>query len=360
MTIKAASPGKEANPGGDSNPRPTGPRALFRPWRRRETLPALALLPGCAASLVPPGEPVGTPSVDAGHLVMADGARLPLRSWLPKGEPRAVLLALHGFNDYRGAWEIPAPLFTQAGVALYAYDQRGHGESVHPGLWAGGHAMAADAIAATRLIAERHPGVALHLMGESMGAAVAILAADAAGGVPPAVSLILLAPAVRGRATLGPVERAALSLTLATIPWFPLTGGSPLVRPSDNDEALRAMSRDPLFRKVTRVDFLAGLVDLMDAALDAGPRFRARSLVLLAGRDDLVPNGATDRFMASLPDAAAGERRVVRYADGFHLLLRGRDRARVAGDILDWVGVGPAPDGAVKATGRLAPRGGLG
>jgi len=310
---------------------------------RRWLLPGLALLPSCAATIVPAGDPVVPASVEAGQLSMPDQARLPLRSWMPEsGTPlRAVVLALHGFNDYRGAWTIPAPLLTAHGVGLYAYDQRGHGESVHPGYWSSGSAMATDAVVASRLIAARHPGVPLHLMGESMGAAVAILAAtgSSAAGPPEVASIILLAPAVRGRATLTVVERTALSVALGTLPWFPLTGGSPMVRPSDNEEALRAMSRDPLVRKVTRVDFLGGLVDLMDEALEAAPRFSARSLILVAGRDDLVPDGATERFLGRLPPVPEGTRRVVHYPDGFHLLLRGRDRARVAAEILAWLGL---------------------
>ena len=35
--------------------------------------------------------------------IASDGARLPLRKWLPKGPVKAVILALHGFNDYSNA-----------------------------------------------------------------------------------------------------------------------------------------------------------------------------------------------------------------------------------------------------------------
>ena len=38
---------------------------------------------------------------------MPDGMRLPYRDWLPKGKPVAVVLALHGMNDSRDAWEYP-------------------------------------------------------------------------------------------------------------------------------------------------------------------------------------------------------------------------------------------------------------
>src|SRR5262249_47536372 len=43
------------------------------------------------------------------------------------GEVRAVILALHGFNDYSHAFAMPGPLWAEQGIATYAYDQRGFG-----------------------------------------------------------------------------------------------------------------------------------------------------------------------------------------------------------------------------------------
>ena len=40
------------------------------------------------------------PQLLADRMIMNDGAALPLRQWQPAGEPKAVILALHGFNDY--------------------------------------------------------------------------------------------------------------------------------------------------------------------------------------------------------------------------------------------------------------------
>ena len=74
--------------------------------------------------------------------VMADGVRLPYREWLPEREPWAVVLALHGMNDSRDAWEIPAPELNAAGIAVFAPDQRGFGDTAMrwrrmPGRWRG-------------------------------------------------------------------------------------------------------------------------------------------------------------------------------------------------------------------------------
>src|SRR5712691_8421976 len=108
--------------------------------------------------------------------IAGDGARLPLHKWLPKGRIAAVILALHGFNDYSDAFAMPAQVWAARSIATYAYDQRGFGGAPGRGLWAGEGQLAVDAIIASRILRQAHPGRPLYLLGESMGGAVALLA----------------------------------------------------------------------------------------------------------------------------------------------------------------------------------------
>lgn len=325
---------------------------------RRAALAWLGALAACAPRIAARGPPNGPP-LDAGDaLVMADGARLPLAAWLPGVAPQGAILGLHGFNDYRRAFALAAPLFTASGWALYAYDQRGFGVAPHPGIWPGQEALAADASTAARLIRARHPGLPLVMLGESMGAAVLLVAATSPDP-PPADAYVLSAPAVWGGETMGELGRFFLDLAAHTVPALGIVGGSPFVRASDNEAALRAMARDPLVRKSTRVDAVYGLVSLMDAALAAAARFDAPALFLYGERDDLVPERAIAAMAARLPGLANGRQRVVVYPDGYHLLLRDSVRYRVAGDVLAWIEnpAGPLPSETAETAARLPPRG---
>ena len=75
---------------------------------------------------------VQSPTLAGDAFVAADGARLPVRSWLPKDKARAVIVAAHGFNDYSAFFASPGPWFADRGIAAYAFDQRGFGETVEP------------------------------------------------------------------------------------------------------------------------------------------------------------------------------------------------------------------------------------
>ena len=96
---------------------------------------------------------------------------------------------------------------------------------------------------------------------------------------------------------------------------------------------LRALGRDPLVIKQTRVDSVYGLVDLMDAALAAAPRVDDRALVLYGERDELVPAEAVQRLLARLPVDSRDRRRVALYSDGYHMLLRDLQAEAVWNDV---------------------------
>ena len=302
--------------------------------------------------------------IDGERLIAADGAALPLRTWLPAGEPGAVALALHGFNDYSNAFASVGPRLAAAGIAAYAYDQRGFGGAPARGRWAGAEVMADDALAALRLLRRRHAGVPAYLIGESMGGAVAVLAANRAVGEAAPDRVVLLAPAVWTRASMNIFERTGLWLA-DFVPWVQWSARMLPVRlrPTDNDAVLRGLAADPLVIKSTRSDTLNGLVDLMSAALADAPRFAANSLILYGGRDQIVPRAPVARFVAALPASVEAQQRVAFYPRGYHLLLRDLSGQQVVADVLAWLADPSAPlpsgadrDGRARLAGRALAR----
>jgi acylglycerol lipase len=325
----------------------------------RLTMLLLAVLPalaGCTARLVPPGPPVAAPRQEADAFVMPDGARLPYRAWLPEREepPWAIILALHGMNDSRDAWEDPAPAFTDAGIAVFAPDQRGFGATAERGYWPGGKALADDATEMVRLLRARYPHGKMILLGESMGAAVLMTAATGEN-LPLADGYVLIAPAVWGRAQMNFFTRTVLWLASNLMPGLAVSGRAAQRVASDNRDALVRLTKNPLTLKETRFDVIRGVVDLMDAALAAAPRFRAPALFLYGGMDEIMPRRATRAAWEALPPSG-GARRAF-YPSGYHLLLRDRGRARPIADIVTWIRTPTAglPSGAeAQAAGFLA------
>ncbi len=317
--------------------------------RRARAVLLLLLMSACSANY--PATRL-TPSLRAGaahdaFFALPDGTRLPYRSWLPRGAPHAVVLALHGFNDSADAWELPGPALAAHGIAVFAPDQRGFGATLQRGRWPGTASLVADAIAITSQLSRRYPGTKLYLMGESMGGAVLmVMAADPRA--PKVAGYIFSSPAVWGWSELNLVYRAALWLTNGIAPGLVLGNGPVRVTASDNRDALIRLGEDPRTILRTRVAAVKGLVDLMDRALHAAPGIETPSLYLYGGNDELVPKHA---MRAAWREAAkTGKATLAYYPGGYHLLLRDLGRSVPIADILAWIAnpTAPLPSGAER------------
>ena len=303
----------------------------------------------CAPRSMTVGDAVFAPRLEHGSAVtaavMADGARLPILSFEP-GNPRAVIIGLHGFNDYANAFADPGPgpWFAGREIAFFAYDQRGFGRAPGRGHWAGGRQMARDLVEIVSLLRQRHPGAPVYLLGESMGGAVA-MRAMALPEAPVVDGLILAAPAVWGWKTMNPFYATVLRIAAHTVPSVRLTGQGLDIWPSDNIEMLRALARDPQVIKETRIDAVYGLVGLMDGAYEASGNLGVPVVLLYGARDELVPSGPTAAALEAMRGSNAPVTALC-YPEGWHMLLRDLQRETVWDDIAAWI------DGEYLPSGR--------
>ncbi|MFV0475876.1 MAG: lysophospholipase [Pikeienuella sp.] len=295
----------------------------------RSRLAAAFLLLGACAAGGPDGPAPPLAPVRVAEGAIEGGARLALSTWAPEGPPRAVILALHGFGDYGpSTFEGPARYWAGRGFLTYAYDQRGFGRNESRGHWPGAERLIADFEEVAAFLRARHPGAPFFVIGHSMGGAVAL--SGLAGGAP-ADGVLLAAPAVW--ATPAPYRLAAW-LGGVIAPEKRWTGeGVVSIRASDNIEALIALGRDPLYLAPPSSRELAGLIRLMDIAIDAAARVDAPALTLYGEKDEVVPK---DAVLAAY-EALAGPKTLILYPEGWHLLFRDLQAARVWRDAAEWM-----------------------
>lgn len=301
---------------------------------------------GCTPVVLDAGRVTGQPQLLNRAFITEDGTYLPFSHW-PSSTIDAVLIAVHGFNDYRNFFQQPGDYFTRHNIISYAYDQRGFGGSAMRGYWAGVETYVDDLQTFVQLIKQRHPDRPVYLLGESMGGAIIIHTMTQNPSLPVA-GIILAAPAVWGRKTM-PWYQTMLLWTLShSLPWMTLTGEGLDIKASDNIEMLKALSRDPLIIKETRVDTIYGLVNLMDQALDDASLITGKTLLLYGEKDEIVPMQPTLSFLQDLLKAHPADRTVAIYQEGFHMLLRDLSAPQVWGDILSWISSGDKllPSGA--------------
>lgn len=263
-----------------------------------------------------------------------DGTRLAVTRWEAE-TPHAVIVALHGMNDYSHTYALPGKWWAEeAGITTYAIDQRGFGRSPDFGRWPGAETLAADLRAGVAAARAAHPDLPVFVVGHSMGAAVAMKAeADASLG---ADGLILVAPGVWGGSALPFPYRLTLNLFATFAPGKTLTGERAGRQPSDNIEIMRAMFADPLVIKETRLDAVLGVVRLMGEAYGEADQVGGDVLFLIGEKDEVIPVKVMEKASRRL----SGEVDVHRYEEGWHLLLRDLQGPVVWRDIADWISAG--------------------
>ncbi|MDD2851942.1 MAG: lysophospholipase [Desulfuromonadaceae bacterium] len=293
----------------------------------------LVLSTACEPRVNHPGNKVREPKLEQGRYITEDGTVLPVRTWLPKNIPiKAVIVALHGFNDYSNAFSGPGSYLSRRGIACYAYDQRGFGYAPGHGLWSGTEAYANDLTNFVNEVHKYSPDVPLYVLGESMGGAVTIVAMT--GDRPPHVDgIILVAPAVWGRDTMPWYQRWLLACASHTVPWMKLTGKVLGITPSDNKTMLRPLGLDSKVIRETRIDAMYGLTNLMDAALSQAGKLRAPTLVQYGKHDQIIPRKPMFLMLEKVPVTT----RKAFYKNGYHMLLRDLQREKPLADIAAWV-----------------------
>jgi alpha-beta hydrolase superfamily lysophospholipase len=289
-----------------------------------------------------------TPHLEGDHAAMSDGARLPLRMW-QAAEPRAIVIGVHGHNNYSMEYEVfgPGPWLAGRGVTTYAYDQRGFGHAPDRGGWAGATRMARDLNELTRLLSEAHPGLPLYVLGQSMGGAVAILARTMPDA-PKVEGLVLAAPAVMGWRSIS-FRRRVMMRAIALVKGRDLIPDTSAKawRGTDNDALAEAFDADPVRLHATAYGVLPGLLDLTSAARSRAPRLADRTLYLFGLRDEAIRLAHVAPVVRAMRNASV-PMTLACYPDGWHSILGGLNREIVWADLLTWLTSpgAPLPSGA--------------
>lgn len=297
----------------------------------------VSLLAACSVggALTPPPDGEAIPT-DA-SFTAASGEQLATTEWIPD-QPRAVILGVHGYGGYGELTFRRAAEFWKArGIATISYDQRGFGRNASFGFWPGPSGLIDDAVLVSKQVRSRFPGLPLVVIGHSMGGGVITAAATQEME---ADRLVLAGPAIWGGSLLNPIYRASAWIAAGLFPERRLSGkGVVRIQASDNIEALRELGRDKRYLAPPSARELHGLVVLTDVAEAAAHNVKTPSLMLLGSKDQIVVNSAARKTF----NRFAGEKHVIEYPEGWHLLFRDLQAETVWRDVAEWTLTGTPP-----------------
>lgn len=230
-----------------------------------------------------------------------EGCTLALHDWpLPSPARRATAVLVHGLGEHAGRYDHVARQLNAWGLAVRAYDQRGHGQSGgERGALPQDERLLDDLALVLQDTRRQMPaGQPLVLLGHSMGGLVA--AAFVARGQGPAVdALVLSSPALA--AFLSPVQRLLLATLPRLLPDLRVGNGLDARQLSHDAAVVAAYQADPLCHDRISAR-LARFIGGAGAQVVAGAgRWRLPTL-LMWGEDDRIVDPAGSRaFAAAAP-----------------------------------------------------------
>ncbi len=262
-----------------------------------------------------------------------DGTRLAVGSFPALGSGPVVIL-LHGIASHMGWYRGLAELLQGRGVSMYLPDRRGvarsQGPRGHVSAWG---VLVDDVVHVAASIEQRHPAQPMHLMGISLGSAIAVACALRHPGL--FRSLILLSPALatsvrvplpRKLATLG--RALAAPTTLIDLPFG-------IEQMTSNLEWREALSTDQRRTRQVSARFLLEVLRLQRFIRRRIRQLGQPVLALFGEKDEIIDNEGSIRLLGEVPCATV---RVEVFEAVAHLLGASVPRRQLADRLLTWLG----------------------
>jgi alpha-beta hydrolase superfamily lysophospholipase/SAM-dependent methyltransferase len=262
-----------------------------------------------------------------------DDAQIFYRVWMPPGPVNKALLLFHRGHEHSGRWEETVQSLNLEGCAVFAWDQRGHGQSAGerghaPGL----AAVIKDADVFARHVCQEH-GVSMRdmvVIAHSVGAVIASAWVHDYG--PPIRGLVLVAPALRVKLYV-PLAVPMLRLKQKCLgPGTVTSYVKPKMLTHDPRQAT-AYRQDPLIFRQIAVNILLDLHDTSTRLLDDAGAITTPTLILAADKDWIVKMDAQQEFYRRL-GSAIKQFEVV--PNSYHSLFHETARAGVVARIHDF------------------------
>lgn len=259
------------------------------------------------------------------------GVRIHMRSWMPEGQPRAVVVICHGVNSHGGQHAWTAGQLAARGLAVFAIDLRGRGASAGSRFYIDDIAeYVADLRGLVTIARERLPGLPVFLLGHSAGGVVSCTYAldhqdEIAGLICESFAFQVPAPgfvlsAIKGLSRLAP-NLGVLKLKMKDFTRDPV--------------ALAALEADPLTKGETQpAATVAALVRANDRLRVSFDRITLPVLILHGTADKATLYPGSKYFHEH---AGSADKTIKLYEGHFHDLLNDTGKEKVLADILGWI-----------------------
>lgn len=262
------------------------------------------------------------------------GTNIYYQAWLPEGEPRAVLLIVHGLAEHSGRYMNVVNTFVPKGYAVYGLDHSGHGKSGGKRVYVERFEDFSETLKIYfDMVCNWQPEKPIFLVGHSMGGLISSIyllkyQAGLAGAA-------LSSPAVKVSDSVSPVTIYVGKLFSTLLPGVGLTQLE-AEGVSRDPAVVQAYINDPLViypGKMT-ARLMAELIRAMQRVTAEAGKIALPILIMQGGADRLVdPAGAQ-----MLYDTVSSTDKTIKVYEGlYHEVFNEPEHQRVLDDVATWL-----------------------
>lgn len=269
------------------------------------------------------------------HFVNSDGLYIRSKHWPVEESPKFLLHIMHGFGSHSCRFEEAALRLNEVGGHVFSHDQVGHGESEGERANIDDYQIyVRDSLQLIEATTKRFPGVPVFIMGQSMGAALAVVVANEKPSLIRGV--ILLAGMLGPDPRITSFKRKFLQLASFVLPRFTI------ITMSEDDESKPSqqvveLDNDPLKCRRLKTRMLMQLTCLAEKVVDLRTSFDVPFLAMHGTMDTTCDSTLSKLFYEESP---CSDKTFRLYPGCQHDLIHEglSDRTKCYNDIFAWIG----------------------
>ena len=273
---------------------------------------------------------------ETGYFEGRENRKLFYQSWLPEGDIRAFIVAMHDWGTHSDRMKYPAQYLTEKGYAIYAFDLRGHRRNAgeYPGHMDDMDHIQKDIVLFMDIIKKTVGEKKIFVMGHSFGGLISLIYAIHRPALPGVLvsspELGLLKKSSVGKKLSkkfsGSLSKLAPTKTIEwTIGQNHLTGDLKILREHIADKEKT---------EVISIKSAAEMNNSMKWAMKNAAKLLCPVLIMQAGNDKIVDIVKAKEFYNKVKN----EDKTYKEYDGFlHELWNERGRAQVYQDMFIWL-----------------------
>ena len=262
----------------------------------------------------------------------ANGLSLFYQAWYPQRTVKAAIAIVHGFGEHCDRYSTVTTALTQAGYAVFGFDNQGHGRSEgqrgHINRWQDYRDNVSAFLAQVR---QHEPNSPLFVLGHSLGGLIVLdFALNAPQGL---TGIIISGPPIRPVGIAKPYLVAIARILSGIWPRFSMDVGAGAETLSRDPAVVNQTEHDPLTHSVATVRWGTECLVAI-AAVRRNIKQLQVPILLLHGSADKVNDvkGSREIF-----EPIAVDKTLKIYPGGYHEPHNDLDRNQVMDDVVEWL-----------------------